>query len=286
MARLLLKIVVKALDFIVSRLNARNIYFGLNLLASILASLRVSKFVRVNHDGTDWIYRWGKTGAVQPVPNYDPNSNLADIDLFFFDYFPKTGDLIVNLGLENGSEIPSFCDSVGPNGHVFGIEADPACYRRLRKLKDILQLENLTLICSAAGAYEGEVAFSQNQTSNANRVMPLDGSFLSSILVRQDTLQQLLLPYGITEVDYAKVNIEGAESEVLRGILGSKLKVKNWCISCHDFIGIETRTYEYVRSWLSDANYMIKTYQPQQLTTPWRNYYLYGSIRNRSGILD
>ena len=51
------------------------------------------------------------------------------------------------------------------NGKVFAIEADPLCYRRLRKLKNILNLNNLILIDCAVGETNKKVRFSQRNFS-------------------------------------------------------------------------------------------------------------------------
>ena len=92
------------------------------------------------------IYIWKNSAAVSSVNFYNPQLNYSDLDLFLFKYKPKIGDIIVDVGVANGSEIPEFCKLVGTNGKVLAIEADPACCRRLKKLKTILKLDNLLII--------------------------------------------------------------------------------------------------------------------------------------------
>ena len=64
---------------------------------------------------------------------------------------PNQNEIIVDIGVENGSEIPEFCKAVGASGKVIAVEADPSCCRRIKKLKKILNLNNLTIIEHAVG---------------------------------------------------------------------------------------------------------------------------------------
>ena len=77
--------------------------------------------------------------------------------------------------------------------------------------------------------------------------------------------------------DVIKSNIEGAEIDLLKGLSKSKLLIKNWCISCHDFKGINYKSYDFVLSWLEGSGYKVSNYKPHNPKTIWRNYYLFGS---------
>lgn len=93
------------------------------------------KFVKIKFDGLDWIYTWKNSAAVSSVCFYNPQLNYSDLELFFYKYKPKIGDVIVDVRVENGSEIPEFCKLVGPEGKIFAIEADPSCCRNSKNLK-------------------------------------------------------------------------------------------------------------------------------------------------------
>jgi FkbM family methyltransferase len=272
----------KNLIVILDNLFAFLLKYRLNIIAiavaSLLASLKLRQLVHVRWDGVDWLYTWKNNGAVDSKPTYNPKRNAADLDLFFFAYTPKEGDVIVDIGVANGEEIPSFCAQVGKTGKVIAIEADPSCYRRLNKLKKLLGLENLTIIGAGVGAIAGNLPFTQDRGVLSNRIVS-DGKHQgSTISIRIDTLQELLHPVGINYIDYMKANIEGAEIDLLRGLAESALILRNVCISCHDFIGPEIRSYDFVKSWLANSGYHVSGYEPQQLQWPWRNYYLYGSL--------
>ena len=232
------------------------------ILSSIRASILLKKSVNVYFDGEDWIYKLNKSAAVSSVNYYDPNFNYFDLDLFFFNYIPKKGDVIVNLGVENGSEIPEFCDHVGYKGKVYAIEADPLCCRRLEKLKKILNLNNLTIINMAVGSNEQMVKLSQENNELSNSIVVNEKVKNKYIKVKQKRLDQILEPFNELKINYVKSNIEGSEKELLIGLNKSKLLIENWCISCHDFKGIEYKSYDFVLSWLKKSGYKTSNYTP------------------------
>ena len=42
-------------------------------------------------------------------------------------------------------------------------------------------------------------------------------------------------------------------------------------------MGVNFRTYDFVKNWLINNKYEVSNYEPQKNKTFWRNYYLYGS---------
>ena len=79
----------------------------------------MKKLVRVSYDGKDWSNKWNNTAAIRSVCYYDPNFNYSDLDLFFFKYTPKAGDAIVNVGVENGAEIPEEWEAIKLPGVMY-----------------------------------------------------------------------------------------------------------------------------------------------------------------------
>ena len=256
------------------------LYFISNLLSTIRATILLKKFVKVKFDGQDWIYKWNDSAAVSSACYYNPMSNYSDLDLFFYKYKPSQNDIIIDIGVENGSEIPEFCKAVGIKGKVIAIEADPFCCRRLKKLKKILNLSNLTIIECAVGDVNKKVKFSQENQELQNRVLAESNDNSNFIEIEQMNLNDIVKKLNLEKIDFIKVNIEGGESNLLKPLSSQSLEVKNWCIGCHDFKGTNFRTYEYVKNWLKVNNYDVAGYEPQKTKTFWRNYYLYGSRIN------
>ncbi len=252
-------------------------FFIANLFSSIRASLLLKKFVKVKFDGQDWIYKWNSSAAVSSVCYYNPVNNYSDLDLFFYKYKPNQNDIIIDIGVENGSEIPEFCKVVGASGKVIAVEADPSCCRRIKKLKKILNLNNLTIIEHAVGDINKKVKFLQEKEELQNRVIDKETNTSNYIEINQTTLNDILKKLNLKKINFIKVNIEGAEINLLKPLNENSFDIQNWCIGCHDFKGVNFRTYDFVKNWLINNKYKVTNYEPQKNKTFWRNYYLYGS---------
>lgn len=248
--------------------------------AGLLASAKLKKKVKVEFDGLDWIFRWEGGGAVQAIASFDPRRTFADNDLYFHSYSIKKGDKVAVIGVENGAELPHFCNEVGSSGRVYAIEPDPSCFRRLQKLKAMLNLDNLELVNAAAGAENGSAWLTQADSQGTSNSILKDAGTTQRVEVPLRTLTDIFSGLDIHQLDYVKMNIEGAEYAALKGIDITKLNIRNWCISCHDFIGVEFRTYQQVNDWLQAAGYSISRYSPVDAAHWWRNYYIYGNSLN------
>lgn len=272
---------IKILKFILRIVSVKLFNLKLIYLSEFFSSLRATilfgKFVKVKYDGQDWIYIWNDSAAVSSNCFYNPCMNYSDLDLFFFKYFPMEGDILINIGVANGSEIPEFSKYVGSKGKVFAIEADPNCCRRLRKLKKILTLKNLTILETAVGETNKNIRFYQDKNEINNRILDDGEDSKNFIEIKQLSFDKLLKLLKLNTIDFVKVNIEGAEMKLLESLNKSNCDILNWCIGCHDFLGEKFKTYENVYAWLKEKNYQVNKYHTEKKIEKWRKYYLYGS---------
>ena len=132
----------------------------------------------------------------------------------------------------------------------------------------------------AVGSKEQLVKLSQENNEISNSIIINKKANNEYIKVKQKRLDQILEPFNEIKINYVKSNIEGSEKELLIGLNESKLIIENWCISCHDFKGIEYESYDFVLSWLKKSGYKTSNYTPHNKNKIWRNYYLYGSKNN------
>lgn len=150
-------------------------------------------------------------------------------NLFFHHYEPKPGDTIVELGAEYGTETLFLSRTVGPQGRVLSVEAHPKTCTALRKMVELNNLENVTVVHAAIGEDVGTTTIS-------------DGAALSNVVGQGDlevpalTLRSLLDAHGIGTVDLLKVNIEGAEGPLMRSLdAEDAARIRHAVVSCHDF---------------------------------------------------
>ena len=137
--------------------------------------------------------------------------------VFNFNYQLASNDIVVDIGVDNGDiEIQTFCEKVGPDGKVYAIEPNPACCRRLRKLKQILNLNNLVILEYAIGESDKTVTLSSSISSLTGQITDENVSSNNDLFkVTQKSFDKIIEQYEIKKIDYVKVNIEGYEVNFL-----------------------------------------------------------------------
>lgn len=194
-----------------------------------------------------------------------------NFDLFTLWYKPKNGDIIVDLGSGDGSEIKIFSDVVGESGHIYALEADISLYEKNLKIVEDFNLKNVTCVNIAISDTVGDVNLGVVPGDGVSNSIHLKNSKIIK-KVKSETLDSFLNNYEIDNVDFIKINIEGAEKEALLGAKDSIKKIKNWCISTHDFCGIPTK--DFVIEFLNNNNIQFNFHEnvPQR---PWEGGYIY-----------
>lgn len=178
-------------------------------------------------------------------------------DLLWCRYRPSAGDVVIDVGAGHGGETYFLAGMVGPTGRVVSVEAAPAPYRRLADLVQRNGWGHVTPVQAAIVADPGEVVISSAEDQEwiaGNIFEPGQG-----VAVQGRTLDELCETLGIEEVDWIKMNIEGAEKDALRGMERIASRVRNLTISCHDFLGTEWgRSKDEVMAWLFAHGFTVE----------------------------
>jgi FkbM family methyltransferase len=131
---------------------------------------------------------------------------------------PQPGIVIVDCGAFTGDTLPFFLEATGRSCHVYAIEAFASNHRRLKETIAALGAEELvTPVHVAVGAAKGEVSIA-GDTSYAD-----GGAGLASFgrqdceRVRCETLDSLFLDGAKGPIGYIKIDVEGADLDVLKG---------------------------------------------------------------------
>lgn len=271
----------KGRGIIFTRLVNRMILAGLYGLAGTLLSIRLTiaekRRTRVRWDGEHWEFTWSGGCIYWDSIRMRPKAvTEINIDFFCSSYQPKTGDTILDVGAGVGTEIPAFSEMVGASGRVIAIEADPAAVRRLEKQAASLKSKNVTVLGVAVGGSDGTARLHVTKpggVQNSTVAAVAD----SAIVVPQRALAEILSDYGVEEVAYMKMNIEGAEYDALVGLGQHIGKIKEMCVSCHDFTGNPAqRTYQKVSEYLARQGLQVNA-NPPNPQKPWEEYYLFAS---------
>ena len=154
---------------------------------------------------------------------------------------------------------------VGSRGKILAIEAHPVKYDILKQNIFLNKLSNVIALNYAVHSKEAMVKLyepGQEEGFTIYNTIMTDRPSVNSqkyVEVKADTLDSLLLKNGIKEVNWIKIDVEGAEHEVLKGannILSSSKDI-SLLIEIHN-LGVENKTfYEPIIHLLESKNYKL-----------------------------
>ncbi|MGI9012282.1 MAG: FkbM family methyltransferase [Nitrososphaeraceae archaeon] len=137
----------------------------------------------------------------------------------------NSGDIVVDVGSHIGHHTLIAAKRVGPKGKVISIEADPKNFEILNKNIELNRLKDnvITINCAVSSKEEKIKLYTPEEESGntiyntiiSDRVSPEE----NFVEINANTLDNLLNENGISvkEVNWIKIDVEGAELEVLKG---------------------------------------------------------------------
>jgi FkbM family methyltransferase len=198
----------------------------------------VDKNNRVIYDNKNSIY-WFKNNDVYLYAENEPTFNFNLIKLKLDAericckfYKPKLGDVVIDVGAGVGTELVYFISKVGQIGKIYCLEASPSTFKKLELLSINNKFKNTFSYNIAITASNGEVWIEEMDAHEKAKI----NNSKHGTSVKSITLDDFILKEKIDKVDYLKVNIEGAEEEMLEGMKTSISIIENVAISCHDFL--------------------------------------------------
>jgi len=135
----------------------------------------------------------------------------------FIKFYLKEADCAFDVGANVGM-YTLWISRFIKNGKIVCFEPDPTNYNRCRRQIEINKLDIITLERAALGANKGEMRFSQGKDEQ-NHLIQCEKDKESDITVSVMKLDDYCCQNEIKEIDYLKLDVEGAELLVLRGAL-------------------------------------------------------------------
>jgi FkbM family methyltransferase len=131
---------------------------------------------------------------------------------------PGPGAVIVDCGAFTGDTLPYFLEATGRDCRVYAIEAFTSNYRRLKETIFTLDaVTQVTPVHMAVGAERGEISIT-GDTDYADGGAGVAASGRQTFeRVRCETLDELFCDGSKGRVSYIKIDVEGADLDVLRG---------------------------------------------------------------------
>jgi FkbM family methyltransferase len=141
---------------------------------------------------------------------------------------PKEGDIVVDIGAHMGRYTIPSAKSVGVSGKVIAVEAHPYNFGILQHNLKLNKLTNVSALNSAVYSKKAnlklylpdeDLGYTMHHSVMTNYLSTKYNHEIERkyIEVEADTLDNLLKSSGITTVNWIKIDVEGAEYEVLKG---------------------------------------------------------------------
>src|SRR5215218_676021 len=179
-------------------------------------------------------------------------------------FTPKQGDIVVDIGAHMGRYTIISSKRVGTKGKVVAIEANPSNFKMLNRNIKLNQLTNVIPLNYAVYSKETkiklylpgeELGHTTYNTVMSDRAKNEDKFVEASA----NTLDYFLQLKEITDVNWIKIDVEGAEFEVLKGATNvlSKSKDIALLIEIHNLSG-GTNLYRPILEFLNLYNFKIE----------------------------
>jgi FkbM family methyltransferase len=196
------------------------------------------------------------------LEDFDPDREEDIVKLFR----SKEGDIVVDVGAHIGKYTIIASKMVGSKGKVIAIEPHPVNYDILKQNMELNKLSNVIALNYAVHSQETTVKLyesGQEEGFTIYNTIMTDRTKTSRnqkyIEVKANTLDSLLFENGIKEVNWIKIDVEGAEYEVVKGAtnIPSSSKDISLLIEIHN-LGVNNKNfYVPIIHLLESKNYKL-----------------------------
>ena len=194
---------------------------------------------------------------------------VHEFDIIEHDFSPKEGDIVIDVGAHIGPYTLKTSKRVGLNGKVIAIEADPENYDILNRNIQLNKLTNVIAMNYAAYYKEDKIKLflpGKREESSYTKFYTVmterAGNEKKYVEVKANTLDYLLQSTGIKheDVNWIKIDVEGAEFDVLKGAKSilSKSKDISLLVEIHNLSTYNTTLYEPIKEFLNSYNFKIE----------------------------
>lgn len=168
----------------------------------------------------------------------------------------RTGTTAVDVGANVGIYALELSKAVGDQGSVIAIEPWPDNVRRLRQTIARNAISNIRVLPCAVGSKPSVVEMYGGRDPAYVTSVPTNGRSTYPVVQRvtQSTLDELWADAGMPTVSVVKIDVEGAELEVLKG-------ARRVLASCHPTLLCEANSKEKLRlltDYLVGLGYGVK----------------------------
>jgi FkbM family methyltransferase len=205
--------------------------------------------------------------AYCPINKHDFFNMTAREDEVIEQFNAKDGDIVVDIGAHIGRYTIINSKRVGENGKVIAIEAHPDNFEILNRNIKLNKLTNVIPLNYAVYSKETKLklylpveepgftiynTIMVNRTASEEKFTEVNANTLDNILLQQNGISH-------ADINWIKIDVEGAELEVLKGARSilSKSKDISLLIEIHNLHG-GTNLYRQIVEFLDIYNFKIE----------------------------
>lgn len=177
----------------------------------------------------------------------------------------KPGDIFLDVGANGGLYTVIAAKLVSPGGHVYAFEPGQRELELLRHNIAINGLENVTVIERAVSNKTGLARFAISRDGAMNSLAQNKHPAQQIIewqTIQTTTLDDFITEFGLTRVDFIKIDVEGAERFVFQGaprLLGANNEI--------------TLLFETANSNVDGFHYSVQEFLSELINTGLSIYY-------------
>lgn len=161
----------------------------------------------------------------------------------------RTANCFLDVGAQFGQFTLAVSGVLPPGGRVVAVEPNPQNYLGLCRNLELNRRTNVYPVLAAAGDRTGLLRLVPETTGNTGKTMTRPDIQAGSLIVTSYRLPELLRQLDVPAVDVMKVDVEGFESAVFRGILGS------------DYPPPRHVVFEFIPAAFADAHEAVRVLQ-------------------------
>ena len=130
----------------------------------------------------------------------------------------EMGNIVVDVGANIGLHTLNMARIVGNTGQVFAFEPDPSNFEILKKNVKINNYKNIILEQKAVGDKHGRTTLYQSDHPGKHRIFPQTEQAKSQVQVELTNLDNYFDSDMIDKINFIKIDVEGLEFSVLKGM--------------------------------------------------------------------
>jgi len=237
------------------------------LVSNLYYTITPKEKVKIKKTTAGWLIQKGVIKLLSPTPKFI-GFGLKTFENKFEkppNIIIERGDTVLDVGACIGDTTIPMAIKTGEEGKKIAIEPHPI---NIRYLKHNLSIyKNVEIFKKAAWNIKQNIDFNISYAPTGHSIIPNSkGRKEGCIKVQADTLDNMLVN---RMVDYAKIDVQDAEIQVLEGASKFLKTIKKLVIKTHNWTNPEKRTYPKVLEILQKYN-NLKILQESGIIYVWR----------------